>query len=234
MLPSIVLRASAHCEFCNEFSGGSSNSFSSRYGALTQRHVFQTAHFCIFPSLGQITCGHLLITPVRHHCALADLHGKRLDELEGIICHVRTVLAKTYGECVFFEHGIRGAGSGGCGIDHAHMHALPITANGVLDILMREFGGCAINDLADVKEAVRQEASYLFFEDASASRYVFSVKELPSQYMRKLVAESIGKCDWDWRNCGQEPELLSTLERLTPLLSPAAIVAGEWRAQDKM
>ena len=226
MLPSIVLRGSERCEFCNEFSGGSQNSYSSRYGVLARRRVYSTADFCIFPSLGQITAGHLLVTPEKHYCALADLNGERLDELEGIIRLVRTELVRTYGKCIFFEHGVRGEGSGGCGIDHAHLHAVPVAADGVMDILMREFGGSVIRRLADIDEVIKQESSYLFFEDSCANRYAFQVKELPSQYMRKLVAESMGKSGWDWREYGQEPELIATLERMTPLLSPGAIITG--------
>lgn len=117
----------------------------------------------------------------------------------------------------FFEHGIRNSRSGGCGIDHAHMHALPVTANGVLNILTQEFGGTRIDSLVDIGQASGQNSSYLFLEDASRERYVFPVDNLPSQYMRKLVAESIGKSDWDWRNCGHEPALISTVQRLSPL-----------------
>jgi hypothetical protein len=106
------------------------------------------------------------------------------------------------------------------------MHAVPVAARGVLDILRREFGGCAIHGLEDVGEAIEHGSPYLFFEDSAGSRHVFPVKGLPSQYMRKLVAESIRKFDWDWRKCGQEPELISTLERLTPLLCPA-VISGE-------
>jgi len=185
-----------------------------------------SACFRIVPTLGQVVAGHLLIVPLRHFCALADLPNLQIEELDYLCRRVRLVLTDAYRKCVFFEHGVRGSGSGGCGIDHAHLHAVPVAADGVSNILMREFSGCAIHNLGDIKEAVKQDSSYLFFEDSSASRYVFPVKELPSQYMRKLVAESIGKRDWDWRKCGQEPELLSTLERLPPLLS-AAIVAGE-------
>lgn len=215
------------CDFCDEFAGGSQNAFVHRYGRVDGRIVMASAYFRIVPTLGQVVGGHLLIVPVQHFCALADLPSVQVDELDYLCGRVRSTLKDVYGECIFFEHGVRGSGSGGCGIDHAHMHALPVVANGVLDILTREFGGCVIHDLVDIKGAVKQESSYVFYEDSSAGRHVFPVKELPSQYMRKLVAESIGRCDWDWRKYRQEPELISTLERLTPLLSPAAIVAGE-------
>jgi hypothetical protein len=150
-----------------------------------------------------------------------------IEDLSALTAQVRSALQHCGRESVFFEHGIRSQSGGGCGVDHAHLHAVPVSAHGVLDILIREFGGCAIQGFTDIGGVVRQDTSYLFFEDSSANRYVFPVNKLPSQYMRKLIADSIAKPDWDWRNCGQEPELVSTLERLTPLLSPAALVADE-------
>ena len=212
------------CDFCDEFAGGSENAFAHRYAQADDRIILASASFRVIPTLGQIVEGHLLIVPLRHFCAMADLPSSMIEEFNDVCGRVRSALTDAYGECVFFEHGVRGSGSGGCGIDHAHMHAVPVAAKGFLDVLTREFGGCAINDLAEIQKVVKQESSYLFFEDSSAGRHVFPVTELPSQYMRKLVADSIGKPDWDWRKCGQEPELFSTLERLTPLLSPAAIV----------
>jgi diadenosine tetraphosphate (Ap4A) HIT family hydrolase len=217
-----------HCEFCDEFGGGAKNAFAGRYsGRISHRLLSSTSHFTILPTLGQIVEGHLLLVPTAHVCAVADLPYRWLEELEQLRQRVHSILTAEYGYCIFFEHGIRAEGSGGCGIDHAHLHAVPVAANGVLDVLRREFGGCAIHDFAGIKEAIEQESSYLFFEDSSASRYVFPVTELPSQYMRKLVADSIDKSDWDWRKCGQEPELIATLERLAPLFSPATIVSGE-------
>ena len=215
------------CDFCDEFAGGSQNAFAERYCESTGRVVMASADFRVVPTLGQVVAGHLLIVPIRHLCAMADLKVMQIEELDHLCRRVRSVLTDVYGACVFFEHGMRDSGSGGCGIDHAHLHAVPVAANGVLDVLRREFGGCAIHDFAAIKETINQESSYLLFEDASASRYVFPVTELPSQYMRKLVADSIGKSDWDWRKCGREPELIATLERLAPLFSPSAIVSGE-------
>lgn len=225
ILEDTARNAGIVCEFCDEFTGGHQNAYSIRYGR-TVRSILRTHSFCVFPSLGHIAEGHLLIAPLEHFCALADLREDRLEEIEVLRLSVRSVLTEQYGDCIFFEHGTRTRGAGGCGIDHAHMHALPVAAPGVSEILMRKFGGCSVRSFGDVREAVKEQ-SYLFFEDSSASGYVFPVKQLPSQYMRKLVAESIGKPDWDWRKCTHEPELFSTLERLTPLFSQTAIVVGE-------
>ena len=170
-------------------------------------------------SLGQITQGHLLVVPLKHICSLRDLGNEDIREVENLRADVRSTLQETYGACVFFEHGIRTGGSGGCGIDHAHMHAVPVTGEGVLKTLTREFRGRSIQCLAEIKRSRNPNSSYLYFEDASAQQYIFPVSNLPSQHMRKLVAESIGKSDWDWRKCGHEPEVISTVQRLAPLFS---------------
>jgi diadenosine tetraphosphate (Ap4A) HIT family hydrolase len=215
------------CDFCDEFSGGQQNAYAIRYGPHADRELLNDGVFRVLPTLGQLVEGHLLIVPSPHITSMGDLMPKESNHLEAVCDTVRQALREAYGQVLFFEHGIRGAGSGGCGIDHAHIHAVPVAADGILDILVREFGGCAIHRLANIQEAVKPGSSYLFVEDSSASRYVFPVSELPSQYMRRVVAESMGKSDWDWRKCGQEPELMATLERLAPLFSPAAIVPGE-------
>ncbi len=209
---------SHRCDFCDEFSGGLQNTYVHRYGEHAHRRdLLNDGVFRVFPTLGQLAAGHLLIAPSRHITSMAGLKADESNQLKSICNLVRRALEREYGPAVFFEHGIQGTSAGGCGIDHAHMHAVPVACEGVLDALTLEFGGCAIEGLTAVKEIVDPDSSYLFFEDSSGNRYVFPVMDLPSQYMRKLVAKSNGKSDWDWRKCGQEPELIATLGRLAPL-----------------
>jgi diadenosine tetraphosphate (Ap4A) HIT family hydrolase len=224
-LPDIHRPQLQACDFCDEFAGGSANGYASRYGRfMPERLILASGSFRIVPSLGQIVEGHLLVIPSVHICAVADLAKDQVSLLDGLCSRVRSILRDAYGACVLFEHGIRGAGIGGCGIEHAHLHAVPVRAEGVLDVLTREFGGRPIQALEDIGRELPREQSYLFFEDASAARHVFPVDSLPSQYMRKVVAESIGKSDWDWRSCGREPELATAVERLSPLFSAQARV----------
>ncbi len=215
------------CEFCDEFAGGCTNAFATRYGQyLADRSIMDTGRFRVVPTLGQIVEGHVLVIPVEHICALASLQNDQMQELEDLSNRLRSTLSDMYGGCVFFEHGVRGQGAGGCGIDHAHLHALPVVADGVLEVLTRQFEGTRIYSLAAIKGSIPKNSPYLFFEDASAKRYVFRVDSLPSQYLRKLVAKSIGKSDWDWRECGYERQFISTMRRLSPILSPVATARG--------
>jgi diadenosine tetraphosphate (Ap4A) HIT family hydrolase len=209
-----------HCDFCDEFGGGRRNAYADRYGQCARRAILANSRFHVIPTLGQLVEGHLLIVPDTHFCALANLPSNQIVELDSLMQLVRSRLNDAYGECTFFEHGIRDEGAGGCGIDHAHMHAVPVAADGVLNTLKQEFGGSRIDSLKGIRDSLPDGSSYLFFENFAGDRYLFPVNNLPSQYMRKLVAESIGKSNWDWRACGCEPELISTIQRLSPLFSP--------------
>lgn len=206
------------CDFCDESAGGYRNSYCDRYGQSATRVIVEDSSFRLIPTLGQIVPGHVLIVPQGHYCACADLPASQIPALELLRRRLRVALERAYGGCVFFEHGIRGEGSGGCGIDHAHMHAVPVAAHGVVDRLRQEFTGISVDSLEDVRSCLPENSSYLLFEDVSECQLVFPVRHIPSQYLRKLVAESIGRTNWDWRMSGAEPGLASTIERLSPLL----------------
>jgi hypothetical protein len=58
-------------------------------------------------------------------------------------------------------------------------------------------------------------SSYLFYQDSKARVYLFNSGPLPSQYMRKLLADALNEKDWNWREAGREEHLLATLQRLS-------------------
>lgn len=70
----------------------------------------------------------------------------------------------------------------------------------------------------EISPETKRLSSYLLYEDMESNRYLFLTGELPSQYMRKLLAEILGKSEWDWRSAEREERLLSTLDRLSSYL----------------
>ncbi len=206
------------CEFCDEFQGGNANAYALRYRTtLPNRVIFGSDTFRIMPSIGQIAPGHLLIVPVEHVCALADLPVDLHDVFGDLYRSAKFLLRSAYGRHVLFEHGIRQPGSGGCGIDHAHMHVIPVEADGVVEILRENHTGGEIEEFFDINTAIRRDSSYLYFEDSRERKFAFAVGHIQSQYIRKLIVQLLGKTNWDWRSCRFEPELVSVVERLSPL-----------------
>lgn len=213
---SILSSFNVECDFCDELAGGEQNAFRQRYGSeVRHRHIPISETYFLFPSLGQIAEGHVLLVPHSHVTSMAALTIAETEELEEVCGRVRRILKEVYGACIFFEHGVRRAGSGGCGIQHAHMHAVPVQGTGVLEVLGNSFQGSSISRLADVDGAVSQELSYLYFETCQGERYVFGAPSMPSQYMRRVVCESLRKQNWDWRAVGYEPGLIATVNRFS-------------------
>lgn len=206
-----------HCDFCDEFAGGTNNGFSSRYNHdRASRALFASEHFRVFPSIGQLLEGYLLIAPIAHYAAADEMPLKLISEMNEICKVVRTILSREHGPCIFFEHGAREQVNGGCGIYHSHIHAIPL--GGVLDPVTSLKQMFRYTEFADYTETCRQSATlpcYLYYQDKDEKNYLFETGPLPSQYMRKLIANEIGTQNWNWRTAGKEDRLLRTIDRLS-------------------
>ncbi len=199
------------CELCDEIGGGTANCFHERYGdKLDCRIAASSRNFVIMPSLGQIVPGYVIILPKRHEISLARLTLGELRELGDVVDHVRSILGNHYSAPVLFEHGMKSVDSNnGCGVYHAHLHAAPLADSvGLIDSSrFRRISG--LEGLLDFAET-----SYLYFADQKGSHFVKMIEKLPSQWMRRALASAVGVQDWDWRQTGQEDELVETLRRV--------------------
>jgi diadenosine tetraphosphate (Ap4A) HIT family hydrolase len=207
---------SSQCDFCNEFAGGTTNAFYARYaGTPPDRILLATENFRVFPSIGQLVEGHLLIAPVSHYTALDEMPKIRSSELIGIWRHVRSQLSELYSPCVCFEHGARGPLNGGCGIYHAHLHVAPLNGHpNPIDALKATFPYTQLTGLNEIWNHSVRLPSYLLYQDLDATLYLFDAGTLPSQYMRKLLADALQEQNWNWRTAGREERLLATMRRL--------------------
>jgi diadenosine tetraphosphate (Ap4A) HIT family hydrolase len=214
------LTSSNDCEFCDEIAGGSANSFAARYAhELESRTILEETDFKLLPSLGQIVPGYLLLVSKRHYRALADMSLEELRGAESLKRHLVTRLYPTYGDYLFFEHGARTSASGGCGISHAHLHAVPFPSDkDPVEDLIQTFAFEEVSNFPDLK-SIHPERSYLYYEAVCGGRYVFYPEFIPSQYIRRLLAEALGIQSWDWRQYGREERLLTTLSRTSELLA---------------
>lgn len=214
------------CDFCDELAGGVSNAFARIYGRDPLRRVlYSGSRFSVMPSLGQLVPGHLLIVPPQHITSMADLEPLAIEELEDLCARIRTILQNCYGDCIVFEHGVRKPGAGGCGIDHAHMHAVPVNGRRILSVLLQAFRGHKVDRVTDANRVLSPESSYLYFDGNDGLRYIFDAPYIPSQYMRRVVSDSLGNETWDWHTAGFEPDLIATVHRLSAEFC-ASVVSG--------
>jgi diadenosine tetraphosphate (Ap4A) HIT family hydrolase len=203
-----------NCDFCDELSGGSSNLFASCYGRSADRTIWQSKEITIIPTIGQIVAGHVLIIPNNHITAFGDAPPSMLSQLIAVKASLREILLRKYGGCIFFEHGTRGSHCGGCGVYHAHIHAVPITYSFSPAGLLKSVPFFTSENLQSALSKINRESSYLFFENTLAECFIAEVSYVPSQTLRRAVAEFAGNPIWDWREYGFESELLGSWKSL--------------------
>jgi diadenosine tetraphosphate (Ap4A) HIT family hydrolase len=208
------------CEFCDEFAGGSANSFAVRYAdEATRRTILEQDGLRVLPSLGQIVPGYLLLVPNKHYRAFADMSLEGLKAADVLKTKLSEQMRSHYGNLLIFEHGARTSDSGGCGISHAHLHLLPFPSEKEpVHELIRAFPFGEVSSLLELK-LVQPGQSYLYYESQASGKYVFYPPFIPSQYIRRLLAEALGSGAWDWRQTGKEERLLNTLSQVSRLLA---------------
>jgi hypothetical protein len=164
------------------------------------------------------------LIPKDHYCALADLTAESLRELEQLKTTLVGALRNRYGEYVLFEHGARTEDGGGCGISHAHLHAVPLPPEkDPLEALRGSFRHQEISRISELR-GIAPDCSYLYYEDVHGGCHVFYPAFLPSQYMRRLIAEKLGVERWNWRDFGREDSVLATLADASIILRDVPLI----------
>ena len=208
-------RAAFSCCLCEEIS---SRTFPDQYrGAypVSSRICHETDEFVVLPTLSPLCAGHVLILPRRHVTNLATLSEPARRAL--LVCaeSTMTVLAGHFGSDLYlFEHGVVGAGLA-CGIDHAHLHILPLSATTADAVELRIETDFPSHDSSSLIQGLSlanqvKATSYLLHGASLDSMRMSLHQSIPSQYMRHLIAQVEGRTQWDWKLLSARPEFLST------------------------
>jgi len=208
------LETTEGCRFC-AFGADSAES------AWFDRSLLRTKNFSVQVSVGAIVPGWLLITPSYHAPNLIREYTS--NEFVGLRQKVSAILASAFRRSVLmFEHGANRDGSlTGCGVNHAHLHLLP------LDSLRSHFADCepgwgAIKSSQIAAEVGNKE--YLFYSEDSASDdpngFLRIVDEPTSQYFRRHVARAARVDDqFDYRKFPFTENMELTTEVLSSTLA---------------
>lgn len=189
------------CSYCAEINGNTKESFFlSEVAALldvNSRQLFTSKTFLIFPSVGALVPGHLLIAPKRHITAMAHLDREELQELEGVISEISDFLFKIYNKkLVLMEHGSTHdrCSSGAC-VSHAHFHILPneIKLSNSIQVDKEKIR------ISQLDQVLHLNTDYLLYSDDCKYFYFCEAKNFPSQYFRKVIFQASElKGHWNW------------------------------------
>ncbi len=206
------------CCICDEIESGKFPSpYTEKYEA-ENRCCAETSDFIVFPSISPLAVGHILIFPKYHITSLSKLSYKALMNLEMLIHHLSDYIIDDFNTSYIFEHGVSSDGLGGCGITHAHLHVIPLTINNINKInvqVINTYPNTIKGNLVDLMCRARKTKMYILFGNNLNELYLSCSSEIPSQFMRRIIANTMGYVKWDWRESTGKEYFVSTLGKFS-------------------
>ncbi len=209
-----------NCCLCSQILGDPSNDLIAEilgYATYKRTVLAESDRFVVFPSLGAIALGHVLLCPKEHTPSIANMTDSDLRELDVMSSRLANVLSEVLDIPVHrFEHGMaRGSKRIICSVGHAHLHLLPssvISSHFLLESSWSEVRG-GIVGLADIT----RDSEYLLYVEPNGRTWVQLGVEgsFESQALRKVFATAHGiTTAWDWKKHPRPGLVMETIELL--------------------
>lgn len=209
-----------NCVFCQEFTGDRSTYFYEVMGNKQSRILYEDDSFIILPTVGSFIEGYLLIATREHKLCMGELPIDKLNRLDKLIDIMRNMLRDIYQkDCIVFEHGsIAENKKNGTSVEHAHVHILPTGAD--LEQKLNNHSLYPLSSILALKQCFENQKPYLYYQNTSGKQYIIESSNTPSQFLRKVSAEVLGKIDesWNWRIEPGRDNISRTMDRITPEL----------------
>jgi len=205
------------CCFCSELSSGLLPEEYRLLAARSRRIVAASPSFVAMPSVSPLAAGHVLVLPLQHVTSLARLSVVELGELAGFAANLGQRVEHAFGPVFFFEHGVSQDRAGACGVDHAHLHVVPLdpaVAASVEQVVAAQYATAGATELVGLATRVSRRESYLAYGHHLDSLRYAVAPDIQSQYLRRLIAQARGQPAWDWRELFGWSEFARTVEAL--------------------
>lgn len=193
---------SSSCYFCEEINNNRFPDEFVRNCGIVNRVLEQCDNFVAVPSLSPITLGHVLIIPKYHVTSMMQVDRAMMSELENFTNKIMKIIAINIGAPIIFEHGIGEGKAGGCGVNHAHLHILPMkpdSASNLQLIIDEQFSFSGATSLVELLSSGGNKKSYLLFGQNLKEIFYFYDENIPSQYLRRLIAKEMARLLWNWK-----------------------------------
>jgi len=196
-----------------------SNLVSSDSPDLWNQALFETANFVVIPSLGSLVEGWVLIVPKKHFICMGALPADLLRELGQTKTAVGKMLSQQYGDVCAFEHGPHALNRQvGCGVDHAHLHLVPLEFDlrGAAESFMPSGVRWRPGSFESCRAAFDEGQDYLYIEQPLGRGCISAHIELGSQILRKAIAAQLGIPEqFSWRDYPRMEVVSRTIRALS-------------------
>jgi diadenosine tetraphosphate (Ap4A) HIT family hydrolase len=195
-----------------------------------------TENFVAIPSLGPLTIGHTLLVPHQHtHSVLTYAHRAHLEgelnELLGTVCEriTKVIPGQKY---LLFEHCSIHSDLSLCSTSHAHLHVVPLLSDKLAEVETQLRREAACIDTAELVLRCLDMDDFIYarvFNSPGVKSEAFVMHALgrPSQYLRRILADVLGKMAWDWKTSPTSQILSETMALFfsAEVLRPPSIAA---------
>lgn len=201
-----------YCSICDELncSGATRLSNALGDGGISNAVLLVSENFSVIPSVGPLVCGHSLVVTRRHTSnIIANLRQPELDELR-CLCgqFLQRLAAVTPSEIhvLCFEHGSRCESQNQlCSTSHGHLHLVPLREEQLTAVLAALYSpSLAFNNFEEVRDALTPLYEYIVAFSlrmgcSDMRGVVLNATNIPSQYVRRVIADQLGIACWDWK-----------------------------------
>lgn len=157
-------------------------------------HLLWSENFVVIPSVGPLAPGHVMVVSRDHFPNLACMGADRIQEYQSLVNRISQRKPYSDGKLLEAEHGSSIGDSGGACITHVHINLIPGCGSlvNMFDSLLPRL---AIGD--DLATLDPSQAPYILMRGSSLTR-LYKAHEVPSQLIRRVAFERMGRSDWDW------------------------------------
>jgi ATP adenylyltransferase len=179
--------------------------------------LFESPNFVVLPSLGALVEGWLLLVPKKHFICMGELPDSVANEMQEVKHVLCSVLQQYYGQVSAFEHGpSRPNCMIGCGVDHAHLHIVPIAfdlLSAVAPFLPEDVRWSEAGQ-KECRAAFSRGEDYLYLEQPIGAGHIATYKGFDSQLFRRAIAMQIGALNqFNWREYPQLSNVSATIKQ---------------------
>jgi hypothetical protein len=159
----------------------------------------------------------MLIVPKDHYISIGALPESLFDEMNAFRRVLQSNLADCYGPFAVFEHGpSQERRTVGCGVDHAHLHLVPVSFD--LATLARPLlpngADWKLATIDECRNSFRRGEDYLYVEQPLGCGRI-ATGDMGSQVFRRAIASEIGSADtYNWREHPQLDNVMATVARM--------------------
>lgn len=206
------------CAICSQIAGDFSNDILGEVLGSTRRDTASRVDYAegvVFPSIGALAPGHLLLCPRGHVPSVVMLDDDTRRLFLQLLDQVRRKLAARAGHPVHcFEHGMARHGSRPvCTVAHAHVHLLPSSADPA--IVLRDGNWVRVPAGSSDFAEYMGDFEYLLYISPTGEFWTQRGAEgsFRSQALRQTFAEAHGIPEqWNWREFARADTVRQSLE----------------------